>query len=88
MAWTRKELERMARMDWDEVDAGELKDLKELDLNLEGSPKERMEQLMEQIGNPFLFRWGDFVVKVAYEETEAALEDRLEEFLERMEEGQ
>lgn len=73
----------MARMDWDEIDPGGLKDLKGLDLSFEGSPKERMERFAELVGNPFLFRWGEFVVKVVYEETDAAFQDRLEEYLER-----
>lgn len=71
---TKEMLEKMKSIRPEDVDLADLKDIREVNLNLEQSPKEKMEAFVSQVGNPFLFRCGRIKVKLSNAECGPTLE--------------
>ncbi len=59
------------------VDRSALKDIREVHINTELPKKERILDFIRQIGNPYCYRHGDYVVKVGFADTDVTLEDRM-----------
>lgn len=78
---TRNEIEIMREVDIRAVDPDSLRDIREVTVNTELSRKERMLDFLRQIGNPYCYRHGKYVVKVSFANTEATLEDRMLSYL-------
>lgn len=52
-----------------------LVDIRDVRVDASAPVKERMRSYVEQIGNPYLFRMGDVVVRVSYADTQATIDD-------------
>lgn len=52
-----------------------LVDIRDVRVDVSAPVKERMRSYVEQIGNPYLFRMGDVVVRVSYADTQATIDD-------------
>ncbi len=59
------------------VDRSSLKDIRTVHINTALPPKERVEDFVAQIGNPYCYLDGDIVVGVSYADTKATLQDKL-----------
>ena len=62
----RETLERMAQVDIRTVDINDLKDIRDVKIDTSLPKEERMKSFIRQIGNPYCYRHGDYVVKVSY----------------------
>ena len=78
---TRNEIETMREVDIRAVDPDSLRDIREVTVNTELSKQDRMLDFLRQIGNPYCYRHGKYVVKVSFANTEATLEDRMLSYL-------
>ncbi len=74
---TEQELEAMRNVDIHTVDPDTLHDIRDVKVNVELPKRERMLDFLRQIGNPYCYRHGKYVVKVSFAETDVTLEDRL-----------
>lgn len=63
------------------ADRNELKDIRDINVDTELPKKERMIDFVQQIGNPYCYRHGDYVVKISFEDTDVTLEDRVRSYL-------
>lgn len=52
-----------------------LKDIREVNVNKELPREERIAEFVRQIGNPYLFRCGNFTVKAVFSDDGATLEE-------------
>lgn len=77
-------LVNMKEMDIREADINTLADILEIkiDSNLDSTEKKR--EFIRQIKNPYLYRQGEYVVKLSFADTDATLTDRLKEYIEHM----
>lgn len=75
--FTAADLERMQSADPGTVDRSALKDIRDVHVNTELPRKERILDFIRQIGNPYCYRYGDYVVKVSFADTDVTLEDRM-----------
>lgn len=74
---TREDIQAMQDADIRAVDPSSLKDIRDVKVDT-GLPKqERILDFIRQIGNPYLYRHGKYVVKVSFSGSEATLEDRM-----------
>ena len=48
------------------------------------SDTEKRKEFIRQIGNPYLYRQGEYVVKLSFADTDATLTDRLKEYIEHV----
>ena len=81
MADLRRQLAQLKKENFLEIspeDATELKDIK-IDKRL--APEQRMKSLLEQVGNPYVYRVGEMVVKVSFSGGGRTLQDCMEDYL-------
>lgn len=78
---TSADIDRMQSVDLKTVDRSTLKDIREVEINQELPKKERILDFIRQIGNPYCYQYGKYVVKVSFCKTEATLEDRMLSYL-------
>lgn len=74
---TLEELKAMQEVDVRTVDPATLKDIRDVHVNTDLPKAERMLDFIRQIGNPYCFRHGKYVVKVSFSDTNVTLEQRL-----------
>ena len=74
---TASDLKKMQSVNPETVDRSALKDIREVHVNTELPKKERILDFIRQIGNPYCYRCGDYVVKVGFADTDVTLEDRM-----------
>lgn len=75
------DLAQMKNVDIRTIDRGSLVDITEVQIDEKIPQKQRFDDFLRQIKNPYCYRCGNVVVKVSFSDTEATLEDRLEQYL-------
>ena len=74
---TLEELKAMQEVDVRTVDPATLKDIRDVHVNMDLPKQERILDFIRQIGNPYCYRLGKYVVKVSFSDTDVTLEDLL-----------
>ena len=74
---TQDALDAMRNVDIRKVDRESLRDIRDVQVNTNLPKRERVLDFIRQIGNPYCFRHGKYVVKVCFSDTDATLEDRM-----------
>ena len=59
------------------IDRDERVDIRDVKVNTSLPKRERAIDFIRQIGNPYCYRHGKYVVKVGFSDTEVSLEERL-----------
>ncbi len=77
-------LEKMKESDIREVDRDALADILKIEIDNSLSGIEKKKEFLRQIRNPYLYRQGEYVVKLSFADTDATLTDRLKEYIEHM----
>ena len=71
----------MQSVDVRTVDPDTLHDIRDVNVNMDLPKEKRMLDFLRQIGNPYCYRHGKYVVKVSFAETDMTLEDRMLAYL-------
>lgn len=79
-----EDLAKMKDMDIREAEAGKLADILEIEIDKDISDIEKKREFIRQIRNPYLYRQGEYIVKLSFADTDATLADRLKEYIEHM----
>ena len=74
---TSEELRAMQEVDVRTVDREALRDIRDVEINASLPKGERILDFIRQIGNPYCYRHGDYVVKISFTDTDVTLEDRM-----------
>jgi len=74
------QLEAMKNLDIQTLDPATLADSRDVTVDTVLPPGERLRDYLRQIKNPYCFRYGKTAVKLTFADTEATMEDRLEEY--------
>lgn len=75
--YTLEEMEAMRDVDIRTVDPSTLRDIRDVKVNTDLPKRERILDFIRQIGNPYCYRHGKYVVKVSFTDTDVTLEDRM-----------
>ncbi len=78
---TTELLDTMRNVDVRTVDPNTLRDIRDVNIDINLPKQERMMDYLRQIGNPYCYRHGDIVVKVRYLDTDMTLEDALQSYI-------
>ena len=81
---TPEDLAKMKDTDIREADAEMLADILEIEIDGDLSDSKKKKEFIRQIRNPYLYRQGEYVVKLSFADTEATLTDRLKEYIEHV----
>ena len=68
-------------MDVRTVDHNTLVDIRDVKVNTALPKRERILDFIRQIGNPYCYRHGKYVVRVSFADADISLEDRLEAYI-------
>lgn len=74
---TQEELESMKNVDIRTVNPATLRDIRDVKINTALPKEQRIQDYIRQIGNPYCYRHGKYVVKISFADTNVTLEDRL-----------
>ena len=74
---TQEELESMKNVDIRTVNPATLRDIRDVKINTALPKAQRIQDYIRQIGNPYCYRHGKYVVKISFADTDVTLEDRL-----------
>lgn len=81
---TMEELQKMRDADIMEADRAQLADISDLKIDREEPVENRIRSYLEQTGNPFLVKSGEYILKFSYGEKEKDMNDRMAEYVERI----
>lgn len=79
--YTKEELEAMKNVDVRTVDINTLRDIRDVKINTDLPKEERILDFIRQIGNPYCYRHGKYVVKISFADTDVTLEQRMLSYL-------
>ena len=79
--YTKEELEAMKNVDVRTVDIDTLRDIRDVKINTDLPKEERILDFIRQIGNPYCYRHGKYVVKISFTDTDVTLEQRMLSYL-------
>ena len=68
-------------MNLDTIDRDALVDIQSVNIDTTLTKEERMRDFIRQVKNPYLYRHGKYVVKLAFSETDITLEQRLADYV-------
>lgn len=78
---TAEEYRKYLDMDFEDVDLGELKDIRKLRIDRSHPKEKRIAQYLRQVGNPYLVRVGNVKVKIRFANNGVSFEDAFEDLL-------
>lgn len=74
-------IEEMKNVDIRTVRREELADIGEVKINKEKNREGQIRDYLEQIKNPYCYKYGEYIVKIGFEDTTVTLTDRLQELI-------
>ena len=84
MYLSEEELYRMERTDIRKAVLDNLTDISKIEVDMKKSVSARVEEYVQKVGNPFLVRVGDYVVKIGYSDCEETLNDRMKQYIRKI----
>lgn len=75
---TRDELLRMRNMSFEEINPEEIPDLKDMDIDVTKSKREKIMGVLESGRNPYFIKTGNVIVKIGFASTSRTIEEALE----------
>lgn len=82
--FTPDELRKMAAVDVRTVDITTLTDLRDVTIDTKAPVEKKLASFAKQMGNPYVSRIGDYVVKVCYQEEGSTIDEKMEEYIRRL----
>lgn len=74
----------MRDVDIMQADRDVLVDIRDIHIDSGKSVETKIREYMEQVRNPFLVKYGDYVIKLSYADTEKSMDDRMKEYVAKM----
>lgn len=84
MYMSKEELDRMKQADIRKAVPDNLADISSMEIDMKKSVSARAEDYVKQVGNPFLVRVGEYVVKIGYSDCEETLNDRMKQYIRKV----
>ena len=81
---TIEELQRMKDADIMQADRDQLVDINSIEIDKSKSVESRIRTYLEQAGNPFLVKAGEYILKSAYADCDKDMDDRMVEYVSKM----
>lgn len=75
---TREELLHMRNLSFDDVNPEEIPDVKDLNIDVKKTKKEKILGILESGRNPYFIKSGNVIVKIGFASTSRTIEEALE----------
>ena len=84
MYLSKEELQKMEQMDIREADPDTLADIGRIEIDMKKPVPARVDDYVQKVGNPFLVKVGDYVVKIGYSGNSGTLNDRMKQYIRKV----
>lgn len=84
MCLSKEELQKMEQTDIRNAVPEELVDISGIEIDMKKPVPERVEEYVRKVGNPFLVRVGEYVVKIGYSDQAGTLNDRMKQYIRKV----
>ena len=84
MHLTNEQLQEMKQIDIKRAVPDTLADISRIDIDMKKSVSSRVEEYVQKVGNPFLVRVGEYVVKIGYSDCDETLNDRMKQYIKKV----
>lgn len=84
MHLSKEELQKMEQMDIRDAVPEELVDISGIKIDMKKPVPTRVEEYVRKVGNPFLVRVGEYVVKIGYSDQAGTLNDRMKQYIRKV----
>ena len=84
MYLSKEELQKMEQMDLKEAVPEDLVDIRGIEIDMKKPVPDRVEEYVRKVGNPFLVRVGEYVVKIGYSDQAGTLNDRMKQYIRKV----
>lgn len=74
-------LEELKNVDITNIERESLVDIRKVKVNTNQRQEGKIKDFVTQIKNPYCYRYGDYIVKIGFEDTTVTLTDRLREMI-------
>jgi len=81
---SKEELQKMEQADIREAVPEDLADISGIEIDMRKPVPARVEEYVRKVGNPFLVRVGEYVVKIGYLEDAGTLNDRMKQYIKKV----
>lgn len=81
---SKEELRRMEQVDIREADPDTLVDINTIEVDMKKPVSARVEEYVRKVGNPFLVRVGEYVVKIGYSDQAGTLNERMKQYIRKV----
>lgn len=81
MYLSKEELQKMEQTDIREAVPDTLVDISGIEIDMEKPVPARVEEYVQKVGNPFLVRAGEYVVKIGYSDQAGTLNERMQQYI-------
>lgn len=78
---TREELLRMRNLSFEDVEPEEIPDIKEFNIDIKKTKKEKILEILESGRNPYFIKSGNVMVKIGFASTSRTIEEALESLI-------
>ena len=82
-----EELKRMSKLDVTSVNPDELVDIRDVQIDDNLNDVDKIQDYIEKIKNPYVYKYGDYIVKLEFENEGSTLGELLEELIEKVAKG-
>ena len=84
MYLSKEELQKMEQMDIREADPDTLADIGRIEIDMKKPVPARVDDYVRKVGNPFLVKVGDYVVKIGYSGNSGTLNGRMKQYIRKV----
>ena len=84
MHLSKEELQRMEQIDIKDAVPDQLVDISGIEIDMKKSVSARVADYVQKVGNPFLVRVGEYVVKIGYSDCAETLNDRMKQYISKV----
>ncbi len=84
MYLSKDELHKMEQADIRDAVLDNLADISKIEIDTKKSVSARVEDYMQKVGNPYLVRVGEYIVKIGYSDCEETLNDRMKQYISKV----
>lgn len=81
---TQEMLDEMKAVDVRTVDINTLTDIRDIVVDTKKPVKAKLESLASQTNNLYVYRFGEYAVKVSYQESGPTINDKMGEYIRRL----
>lgn len=82
--FTVEKLQEMKIADIMEIDRKELADIMQIEIDEKKPIEERIRDYIEQVGNPYIVKVGEYVVQFKYMDCKKSMEQKMKEYIAKL----